>query len=428
MTELKERNAQAIKKKIAEAEKKNDDLRDKIENETQKNNILILLQSEYEKMRDDFLEEEQKNLLEIQNLSLDVKNVKKLVPDKKSYDLHDNNLEEGEQALMNEIEKMEAANYQFDRTQSQLNSVSQKLKDLTPVVDQLEIIVLKYESISKSLTKVPSYYITIEDLETELQNLRTNNPIRKQNITKKIDEIKNLEMDNSLKMLELRRNQAKLDGTTAEITVNESNLASVIVELQNWNIELQKSNLTVQAYKEDALTQVIKEIDENNKVIADLRKRLEEIQNENKDFPRVFKEIEANDARSVGKKKQLVTELTRKINETKSQILRSNSMSEEVMALTVKMEEEWTSQQELSDKCAALTKELYDLKEYSDRKSEILELLKDLASKEVRKNVGIKSLEQLYDVAAEQNRLLSRQNKMVEVEFEKAQNELASLS
>lgn len=428
MTEQLPRDLATLKKKIVELEKVKTNLEDKIENETQKNQILLLLKSEYEKLRDNFLEEEQKNLTEIQNLSLDVKNVKKLVPDKKYVELHDTSLEEGEVHLMDEIEKMEKASSQIVAFQNKFNFADKKLKELTPLVEQLELIVLKYESISKSLTKMPNYFFNVEDLENELENLRLYNPIRRQTIAKRIEDIKNFEIDNSFKVSELRRTQATLDGAQADVSAAEANLSSLVIELQKLNLELQNSNNNADSLKDDKLTKIVAEIDEYKKMIDERKKYSDDLRKEIEDSPKTFKEAEANDERAINKKKQLVNELIRKINETKGQILRSNSMSEEVMALTAKMEEEWCTQQELSDKCAALTKELVQLKALSDRKKEILSLVNDLAAKEVRKHVGMKSLDQLYEVAAEQNRLLSRQIKMIEVEFENAQNLLASLA
>ena len=82
-----------MQQKIKDLETQKSKLEDQVENETQKNNILLLLNSEYEKMREDFLEEEQRNLQEIGDLSLEVKKLRKMVPEKpqQCFDLHDQN-------------------------------------------------------------------------------------------------------------------------------------------------------------------------------------------------------------------------------------------------------------------------------------------------------------------------------------------------
>ena len=422
-----EQDLEQMKSRLKELEDKKTKLEDLVENETQKNNILLLLNSEYEKMREDFLEEEQKNLNEIGDLSLEVKKLRKLVPEKpqKIFDLHDQNLEQGENDLMAEIELMERATFQLDQAKQNLEKLQKQEKIITPELDQTETFVFTYENVAKSLSRPGKFIMSIQDLEVRLEQMKQKKPLLQEQIRAKEEEKSNLSIDNSFKTSELRRMHAAVDGKNADTAINDATVASLLNELSKCTIELQQVNTRFEVHRFDRVKPIEEEIDKTKQEIEAIKKKIQTIQHEKEHFPQIIKETKTDDQRKIQKKIQLANEIERKINDIRNEILRSISSSDTVMSLNSVMEEEWKEEHKMEDEANALEKQLLRLQDDLERKKYMRIEIENIQNNHVpKKDSGMHALELLYNFASAENKRLAEQFDKIQKEFIKATNEL----
>ena len=422
-----EQDLEQMKARLKELDDKKTKLEDLLENETQKNNILLLLNSEYEKMREDFLEEEQKNLQEIGDLSLEVKKLRKLVPEKpqKIFDLHDQNLEQGENDLMAEIELMERATFQLDQAKQQLDKLQKQEKIISPELDQTETFVFTYENVAKSLSKPSKYIMSIQDLEVQLDQMKQKKPLLLQQIREKGEEKSNLSIDNSFKTSELRRMHAAIDGKNADTAINDATVASLLSELSKCTVELQQVNTKFEVHRVDKIKPIEEEINQTKEEIETLKKKIETIKQEKENFPQIIKETKNDDQRKIQKKIQLANEIEHKINDMRNEILRSISSSDKVMSLNSIMEKEWKDEHQMEDEANNLEKQLLRLQDDLERKKYMRIEIENIQNLHVpKKDSGMHALELLYDYASAENKRLAEQLDKIQKEFIKATNEL----
>ena len=410
-----------MRAKIKDLETKKSKLEDQIENETQKNNILNFMKSEYEKIHEDFLQEEQNNLQEIGDLSLEVKKLRKLVPEKpqKIFDLHDSNLEQGENDLMAEIELMERATFILDQTKQQLDKATKEEEKITPLLEQTESFVFRYENVATSLMKPAKFILSIEELEARLNHLKKRKPQISEEIAAKEEEKNNINIDNSFKTSELNRIHANIDGKNADTSINETTICGLLSELSKCSSELQRTNTKFEDQKTDLINPIEADIQTTREDINKIREDIERLKHEKEDFPNIIKEASSDDRRKVQKKIQLISEITRKINDTKNELIRSMSSSSTVMQLNSEMEKEWKEEQKMEDDANALEKQLMRLQEDLERKKYMrIEIEKIQNTHVPKRENGIKALETVYDVALKENRSLAEKISKVQKEYQ----------
>jgi chromosome segregation ATPase len=276
-------------------------------------------------------------------------------------------------------------------------------------------------------------WFRLADLESEKVAVTVNMSKVKERIEANRVSITRFGRENDGRRVELQELSSTLASLQYDLRMNELQANRMLNELDSWASELSgrdRQQLQLEHEAEEKHRLLDRDCREAESVLQTLTEDLNAVNSQIESFPTLVKAGISENEIMIAKRKQLIQEITKKIEMSQQEIIQRRSQSPEVMELTRRLEADWREHARLTELAETLMRQLKALQDSLDRKKSFAKLLP-------RQNfaagpTGLRHLDLLYNAAMSQNRDMAEEMRTMRrelnvLEAEKLQFEMVLL-
>ncbi|OHT09250.1 hypothetical protein TRFO_21896 [Tritrichomonas foetus] len=433
---LSQDEIELLKKRIEERIETQKQFQKKIERAEKDNEALALMEQMLPNALQEKKEEEQQLLKELRELE-HMKSTYINIGDpegEKNNEMLTKKLSTLEDLLADHIEQLEVNQDLFDNLEFQLEKVEDKENEVTEKLNVLKEQEKKFNKFRMRIPKIAPIMLFINDLEDQIKNEEQHVKKAKEMIQFDLNLIQKFSDENSLCQSQFSRKQADLDAINDDIRINEYQRERLKTELLNLQTEFEHINIERSSVETQFQVQLNSYKNEDGHLSLNiLKSKLDSLNTVIKNFPEDSK-IELNNQKIlITKKKQLAQQIQKKIDSVLYEISHRQNQSTEVMELSKTLENQWKEHEILENTTNKKEDKLYGLQDFLEKRKYVAEEIKKLSLK-MKERSGIRNLEQLYEIAFNENRRLDSINRRLtrdleiyEAEHKQYERELAEL-
>ena len=392
-----------------------EELEGQIKEEQEKNRELLDLRSQVDQLARQNEEEEQRQMKELSEATNELHSFHAQEAPKRSIFAgigEQNKLPKLEAQLASLKEKHEKVSKMLEEFEA-ANAANETQEK--PVLEQIEKIEARIQKLEKYKVRIPPsspIILQMEDLENTKSCLEQVIKSSVDAIPKVTESVELIQSQNSLKVAELNRLNAEGEAVALEIDQTKAKIDGIFGDLEKLSGELQGVNVETKAEvdKSAAERKQNEELQWKKKdEVAKLTKQIEECKEELAKYPMYIRNAHNDSATLLNKRKSMVEQLEKKLDEVHQELIEKQSESPVVKQLTEELEKRWFEHQQLFDQFTKAQAQVDRKKADIERKeTAIAEISKKWpATGQVKLKKGIKEQEYIYEEALIQNRKMA---------------------
>ena len=416
-----------IKQRIEALKATQASLREDLQKATKENEQLQVLKSmvgiEAKRQRDQDIQAMAKEKEDLHAQILGCRD--KSAPEVKAVRIARHKLHQREEILTSHVEKLDVNQTTIDALEEELIRSENASGPLDAEFAQAKKYIHFFKRIRQMRRTLFPIALRLEDLENQHRQLRADIDNKRELISIDRAFIEKFTSGNEDKTAELGRVAAELQNYQDEIKMNDfqrgriySELSALATEMDDLNSVTKKEN----EEREAKVRQCEAELKELHDAIEARKHKLHELTATVEGIPEHAKAVMQDQEIMLGKKKQLATEIQKKIDAFIFEFAQKENQSPTVMKLTKALAQHWEAHERLIDATEKGEKRLHEMQATVERKRFVATELR--VQNYQFKETGMKHLDAVYEAALALNRKMGKRMRVLQrqLDVEVAEN------